>query len=171
MHELLTGAAAKQPQRATDNVPFRRPQWAGSDWHPKASLLPSAHSKAASKGTGVFLPYNYDDPVAATLDLQPLDWSHMYSSSLHASRDNASPRSELSRIDSSFSCQSSETDCSFIAAHGLSIPSKFPAGKGCLPHADVPDVAHKHCERLLNMHSYYSSQSLWPYNFGAQHNF
>ena len=120
--DLLATAAAMQKQ-SNDSVHARRPHWAGPNWHPRASVAPSTASAAACKGTGVFLPYSYDEPQMAA---KPLSRTH--SGCSYASKDSASLTSELSRIDSSFSCQSSETDCSYIAAHGMSFYSKFPAG-------------------------------------------
>lgn len=125
LHELLASANARTAQPAADELlQARRPHWAGSNWHPKAGISPSANSgTTAPKGTGVFLPCAYEEPDTPAKLL-----SRSLSDSSNASRDCVSPRSELSRIDSSFSCHSSETDCSYIAAHGLAFPSMFPAG-------------------------------------------
>lgn len=122
VRDLLAGAAAVHKQPA-DCMQTKRPHWADPSWHPKARA-PSSVSGAVSKGTGVFLPCLYDEP--SQMPTKPLSRSH--SGCSYASKECASPESELSRIDSSFSCQSSETDCSYIAAHGLSFHSKFPAG-------------------------------------------
>lgn len=122
MHDLLASNAALRKQPAA-SVHAKRPHWADPNWHPKANLGLSTASGAASKGTGVFLPCSYDEPQMAA---KPLSRTH--SGCSYASKDCASPNSELSRIDSSFSCQSSETDCSYIAAHGMSFYSKLPAG-------------------------------------------
>ena len=134
--DLLASAAAMQKQ-SDDSVHAKRPHWAGASWHPRASVGPPTVSGAACKGTGVFLPCSYDEPQMAA---KPLSRTH--SGCSYASRDSASPNSELSRIDSSFSCQSSETDCSYIAAHGMSFYSKLPAGTSQCDYA---------CVDLVNM--------------------
>lgn len=121
VHDLLASATATQRQ-PVESLQTMRPHWANPSWHPKASV-PSTAGGAASKGTGVFLPCLYDEPHMPTKAL-----SRSHSGCSYASKESTSPNSELSRIDSSFSCQSSETDCSYIAAHGLSFHSKFPAG-------------------------------------------
>ena len=110
-------------KQSDDSVHAKRPHWAGPGWHPKASVGAATALGAACKGTGVFLPCSYDQPQMAAKTL-----SRTHSGCSYASKDSASLNSELSRIDSSFSCQSSETDCSYIAAHGMSFYSKFPAG-------------------------------------------
>ena len=129
LRELLASATARTAQPAADELlQARRPHWADSNWHPKAGISSSASSGTiAAKGTGVFLPCAYEEAGTPAKQL-----SRSLSGSSNASRDCASPRSELSRIDSSFSCHSSETDCSYIPAHGLAFPSMFPAGNTCL---------------------------------------
>ncbi|KAL3154447.1 hypothetical protein ABBQ32_013915 [Trebouxia sp. C0010 RCD-2024] len=121
VHDLLASAPAPQKQ-PLESLQTKRPHRADPSWHAKASV-PFTAGGAASKGTGVFLPCLYDEPHMPT---KPL--SRSLSGCSYASKESTSPNSELSRIDSSFSCQSSETDCSYIAAHGLSFHSKFPAG-------------------------------------------
>ena len=91
-------------------------QWANANWHSKATNQ-ACQQVSPTKGTGVFLPCLYDEPEPK-LRRSSSDVSA-------ASKDDASSGSGLSRLDS---CQSSKTDCSFIASHGPSFPRKLPAG-------------------------------------------
>lgn len=135
VHDLLASAPAPQKQ-PLESLQTKRPHRADPSWHAKASV-PFTAGGAASKGTGVFLPCLYDEPHMPT---KPL--SRSLSGCSYASKESTSPNSELSRIDSSFSCQSSETDCSYIAAHGLSFHSKFPAGTTTRHPAALSCICH-----------------------------
>jgi len=107
--------AALRRQTSAD-MDTKAAQWANANWHSKATTQ-ACQQFPPTKGTGVFLPCTYDEPEP-TLCRSPSDVSA-------ASKDDASLSSGLSRLDS---CQSSKTDCSFIASHGLRFPSKLPAG-------------------------------------------
>ncbi len=111
---LMMDAALRRHTSA--DMDTKDAQWANANWHSKATTQ-ACQQVPSTKGTGVFLPCTYDEPEP-TLRRSASDVSA-------ASKDDASSSSGLSRLDS---CQSSKTDCGFIASHGLRFPSKLPAG-------------------------------------------
>ncbi|KAL0028512.1 hypothetical protein WJX77_011096 [Trebouxia sp. C0004] len=103
-------------RQASADMEIQDVQWANANWHSKGNAQ-ACQQVPATKGTGVFLPCTYDEPEP-TPHRSPSEISA-------ASKDYSFSSSGLSRLDS---CQSSKTDCGFVASHGQRFPSKLPAG-------------------------------------------